>query len=116
MSLSNAWGGLRAESPVSVIGDAAWTNITASVSVSFNAGPADRGDASPLPPPPPPAASDAPDVLARVEPCDPPGAVRPQQAWLYSRVGDGGYISNNAAAGPGGAAGCTAQGLRLLVP
>ena len=104
MSLANAWGGLRAESPVSVIGDAAWTNITASVSVSFNAGPADRGDAAPLPPPPPPppAASDAPDVLARVEPCDPPGAVRPQQAWLYSRVGDGGYISNNAAAGPGG--------------
>jgi hypothetical protein len=53
LNMNNGWCGCCGfGGPVTTIGEADWLNYTARVSVSFNSGPADRGDASPLPPPP----------------------------------------------------------------
>ena len=96
LNMNNGWCGCCGfGGPVTTIGEADWLNYTARVSVSFNSGPADRGDASPLPPPPSSPARDVPDTLARVAPCDGSAA----QRWLIGAVASG-YISNSATTTP----------------
>ena len=96
----NDWGGCcNVKLAETYLGDDAWADTSIEVAVSFSSGPPDRGDWSPLPPPPPPPATDPPPALARVEACDAPGAVRPEQQWAFGAFAEG-YISSAASSPP----------------
>lgn len=73
----NGW--VRNGAPVSMVGDANWTDVIASLHVSFDSATADRGDnAPPLPSPP---TSTADTLAAHVTPCVP--SLPKNQAWDF---------------------------------